>query len=475
MEGIGLDRARAALEKSAEDISALLAPKRGIAFVGTATMTEALRFQLARFEGVPCCLVNPNGGMAEDVPVYRSMRETPDEVDLAVIRVNADRVGSIIEDCAARGIRHAVVFSDSFAEIGGEGARLQEELAQVLARTGVRMLGPNTTDNAFETLALPENPRGRRIALLTQSGALGRAIVEGVDMGACFERWVSLGNEVDLEVADFIHYFVDVDAVGVIACYVEGFKDLAKLRVALERALGAGKPVVAIKLGATERAARFAAGHTGHDAGSEQEVAAILEAYGVVRVNDLDVLLETANLFAKLPVGHGTRSAVFTMSGGVAGLIAEIFSQRGVPLPLFDEAMQARLHSLIAPNLNVCNPIDNGGGFILKSTTETRQAAFDVIAGCPDVDLLVVGFNAAYGPVSDRTAADILAWAPAGPLPIVAIWSSVKRDSAGYRDLVRSGAPIFSSITNCANALAAFSRYTQARARFLAADPAGQP
>jgi acyl-CoA synthetase (NDP forming) len=449
--------ARDELARSERDIARLLGPKRGVAFVGSAEISEAARYQFARYGQVRICIVNPKGGQAGDLPIFRSVLEVPDEIDLVVVRVPARHAKQVIEDCGRRGIRDILVFSDGFAETGSEGLELEKTLAEAVRGAGVRVLGPNTNDNAFEQYPTPPNHRGKSIALMTQSGANGRSVVA---------RWVTTGNEIDLEVSDFIHYFVQQPEVGVLALYVEGFKSSAKLRLALERAILAGKPLVAIKMGATERGARTAASHTGHLAGSNTVVNGLFQQYGVTRVDDVDELLETANLFAKLPVGTGPRCAMYTISGGTAALMAEMAAMNGVAMPELGQELQDALHAHIPRNLNVANPIDNGGVFIMRAPQAERLAVLDLIAADPKIDVIVFGLNAAYGPLSDRMGADILAWAPTAPKPVVAVWTSVVVDTAGYADLVASGVPIFRSFKKCMRALRAYADFGARKQRF---------
>jgi len=459
--------ARADLARSERDIARLLGPKRGVAFVGSADVSEAARYQFARYgKHVKICIVNPKGGHAGDIPIFRSILEVPNEIDLVVVRVPAQHAKQVIEDCGRRGIRDVLVFSDGFAETGAKGLELEQALAEAVRRAGVRVLGPNTNDNAFEHYPTPRNHRGKSIALMTQSGANGRSVVEGVALGASFARWVTTGNEIDLEVSDFINYFVQQPQVGVLALYVEGFKSYARLRLALEQAILAGKPVVAIKMGATERGARTAASHTGHLAGGNAVVNGLFQQYGVTRVDDVDELLETANLFAKLPVGTGPRCVMYTISGGTAALMAEMAAMHGVAMPELGQGLQDALHAHIPPNLNVANPIDNGGVFIMRAPQQERLEVLDLIAADPEVDVMVFGLNAAYGPLSDRLGADILAWAPTAPKPVVAVWTSVVVDTSGYADLVASGVPIFRSFKKCMRALRAYADYGVRQQRF---------
>jgi len=469
------DEARALLDASDRDIARILGPRTGVAFVGSARMTPGLKLQMSRYGDVPTYIVNPKGGDAGDVPVVRSVLELPDEIDLVVIKVGPKATAQVIEDCEKRGIRQALVFTDGYTETGAEGAALESELAEIARRTGVRIIGPNTNDNAFERYPEPANHRGGKIAMVTQSGANGRSVVEGVTMGASFHRWVTTGNEVDLEVADFIHHFAGLDEVAVIALYVEGFKCAAKLRVALDRAMRAGKPVVAIKMGATERGAKAAASHTGHLTGADAVVNGLFRQYGVVRVHDVDELLEYANMFSKLPPDAGSRCAMYTISGGTAALMAEHADANGLSMPENAPELREAIYQHIPRNVSVVNPVDNGGVFVMVNPPETRRAVIDLIVSNPDVDLVIFGMNAAYGPLSDRMAEDILASAPASPKPILGVWTSIITDTQGYRDLVASGVPFFRSFGKCMRALGARKRYIERRSRYMRDERPARP
>jgi acyl-CoA synthetase (NDP forming) len=466
--------ARAALAQSDRDIARILAPKTGVAFVGRVDVSDAARFQFSRYGDVNICYVNPNGGEGGAIPVYRSILDLPDGYDLAVVRIGPARVPQVIEDCGRRGIRDVLVFSDGFSEVGPEGVALEHELAAAAARAGVRIIGPNTNDNGFERYPRPRGHRGGGIAMITQSGANGRSLVEGVAMGACFHRWVTVGNEVDLEASDFLHHFAGLDEVSAIALYVEGFKSTAKLRVALERALLANKPVAAIKMGRTGRGALSAASHTGHLTGADAVIEGLFRRYAVTRVSELDELLETANLFSKLPRQTGTRCAMYTISGGTAALMAEAADAAGLEIPPFPRALQDELHRHIPTNLSVANPVDNGGGFLGRAPQSERLQVLNLIAAPEDIDVVVLGLNAAYGRLSDAMAADLLAWGPPPPKPVVGIWPSVVVDTKGYADLVASGAPIFRSFGKAMRALRAHADFARRRAAFEP-DPAADP
>lgn len=467
----------ASLQRSRDDLRRFFTPGLGIAIVGRVDAGPVARRLFARYgEGVKLCFVNLKGGDAGDIPVFRSMADVPDGFGVALVRVGAANVPQVIHDCARRGIRNIVIFSSGFSETGAEGRAHEAALAEAIAATGVRVIGPNTADNMFERFAVPAGHRGGLIGLVTQSGAMGRPIVEGLAMGAAFSRWITVGNEVDIEAADIINHLAHDDPAAVIAGYVEGFKSLPRLRAALEQAGAVGKPVVMLKIGESEKGARMAASHTGHLAGNDAIVQGLFDQYGVTRVRDLDELLETANLFAKLPPDTGAGAALYSVSGGTATLMAEIAGRHEAPVPALSAETHAALGRLLPAYVSFANPIDNGGQFTMNAPEADRRAIFDILAADPAVDVIVVGFNAAFGLLSDNMAADVRAWVEGGGgKPVIAVWSSVVTDGAGYADLVASGVPIFRSLEKAFRALKAFERQRTARKAFRVRHRLAQP
>ncbi|MBY8821019.1 acetate--CoA ligase family protein [Sphingomonas colocasiae] len=459
---------RASVTRGATDLRDFFTPGRGIAIIGRIDNDAGVARLIARYGAdVKLCFVNPKGGEVAGVTVYHTIDEVPGEFSVALLRVGPANVVQVVRNCAAHGIRRIVIFSSGFSETGPDGAEQESQLAAAIAETGVRVIGPNTADNMFEQFAVPDGHRGGLIGLVTQSGAMGRPIVEGIAMGAAFSRWITVGNEVDLEIADVIGHFTDHDPARVIAGYVEGFKSLPRLRAALSGANRAGKPVVMLKIGESERGARMAASHTGHLSGNDAIVQGLFDQHGVTRVRDLDELLETANLFAKLPPETGSRAALYSVSGGTATLMAEIAGRYDVDVPVLAPATQKTLARLLPGYVAMTNPIDNGGQFTMNATPEQRRAVFDAIAADPAIDVIVVGFNAAFGMLSDNMAADVRAWVEGGGAkPVIAVWSSVVTEGAGYADLVASGVPIFRSLDKAFRAIRAFGAHRDARRHF---------
>ncbi len=424
-------------------------------------------------------LVHPAGGTVDGVPIHPSVLDIPDPVTLAIVNVPAAAVPAVVDECGRKGIAYVLVFTAGFSETGREGAELEMQLAETAAAHGVRVFGPNTNTNAFERMPEIAGLRGGKIGLVTQSGHQGRPVVQGALFGVGFSRWVPTGNEVDLEAADFIEYFAGDPETSVIAGYFEGFRDPAKLRRALNAAALAGKPVVALKIGSTAAGQRMAASHTGHLTGSDAVVDGLFAQYAVSRVFDLDELLDTAALFAKLPAGTGTRVGLYSISGGSGTLMAEIAEAAGLAVPPLEASTQAAMRELLPDYLSVSNPVDNGGTFLLTSPPEQRRRLLTLLAQDPNVDIVVVGLTGAVGEMTDNLAADVRALADTLPVPIVATWNSYQTDEQGFHDLVASGVPLFRSFRGCFGALRSWAERTRRaagyRPRAHPPHPAGLP
>ncbi|HUY64001.1 MAG TPA: acetate--CoA ligase family protein [Acidimicrobiales bacterium] len=413
-------------------------------------------------------LVNAKGGQIGDITVYEHVTDIPTEITLAVVNVGTRLVARTVEECGKHGVPYVLIFSAGFSEVGEAGAALEREVGDMARRYGIRVFGPNTNTNAFETLPEPPKRRGGRIGLVTQSGHQGRPLVQGTEFGVAFSRWVPTGNELDLEAADFIEYYAYDDDTDVISGYFEGFKDPAKLRRSLEAANAQRKPVVALKMGATAAGARMASSHTGHLAGSDAVVDGLFRQYGVVRVHDLDELLETSALFAKLPAGTGPNCCLYSISGGSGTLMAEVAESSGVPVPILSAKTQAALREMIPDYLTVANPVDNGAQFLVSAPVEDRRRVFEVVAADENVDVIVVGLTGALGRLTDRFAEDIVSFIDDLPKPVVVTWNSFKTDEAGFRTLVDAGVPMFRSFRNCFTALRSFAGHEEQAATFRA-------
>ena len=447
------------IEMDRPDLVSFFKPRGVVVFGsigGRGTLGRYKRF------GCPVYLVYPKGGETDLFPVYRDLDEIEGLIDLALIRTAPATVLKIIDQCGRRGVPNALVFSSGFSEVGAEGRAYEEKLTALARHHGVRVLGPNTNENAFERFDVPDWNRGGLIGVITQSGHNGRPIVQGNVIGAHFTRWIAGGNEADLEAAHFLRFFAEDPATAAIAGYIEGFRNFPLLRDSLICANEHDKPVVILKIGSTEEGAATAVSHTGHLTGPDAVVDGLFAQHGVTRVRDLDELLETANLFAKLPPDVGSRVALYSISGGSGTLMTEVAASYGLKVPALEPETQRKLHTYIADYLTVVNPIDNGAS-LMSDTQQRRLEVLDLIAADPNIDVIVIGLTGAIGKGTDDFADDIFHWAKTSPKPVIGTWNSYKTDEPGFQRLVESGVPVFRSFRNCFAAMRAYSEYQEWR------------
>ncbi|WP_406861522.1 acetate--CoA ligase family protein [Streptomyces sp. HUAS MG47] len=394
--------------------------------------------------------VHPRRESVFGIPCAASVAALPETVDLAVLLV-ADPLPLVAELAEAK-VRFAVAFASGFAETGAEGAAAQERLAEAVKGSGVRLLGPNTNLNAFEEFR--EDLDGPAVALITQSGHQGRPVFTLQELGVRLSHWAPTGNEADLETADFISYFATRPEVGAIACYVEGLKDGRSFLLAADRAARAGVPVVAVKVGRTETGARTAASHTGKLTGADQVVDAAMRQYGVIRVDGLDELQDTAALLARAhrPVADGV--VVYSISGGTGAHFADLATAAGLSLPTLGAAKQDELHQWIPDYLNVANPVDNGG----HPVGDWRgRKIIDAILADPDVGVLICPITGPFPPMSDKLAQDLVDAAETTDKLVCVVWGSPVGTEDAYRRTLLGSSRVatFRTFANCITAVRA--------------------
>ncbi|MFF0139054.1 acetate--CoA ligase family protein [Streptomyces sp. NPDC005227] len=404
--------------------------------------------------------VHPTRGSVFGLPCLPSVADLPEQVDLAVLLV-ADPL-PVIEELAEAKVRFAVAFASGFAETGDEGAAAQTRLAAAVRRSGIRLLGPNTNLNAFEHFR--DDLEGPAVALITQSGHQGRPVFAMQQLGVRLSHWAPTGNEADLETADFISYFAERPEVGAIACYVEGLKDGRSFLLAADRAARRKVPVVAVKVGRTETGSRTAASHTGKLTGADAVVDAAMRQYGVIRVDGLDELQDTAALLARARAPRADGVVVYSISGGTGAHFADLASVAGLDLPVLSDAKQAELHTWIPDYLNVANPVDNGG----HPVGDWRgRKIIDAILADPAVGVLICPITGPFPPMSDKLAQDLVDAAEQTDKLVCVVWGSPVGTEDAYRTTLLGSSRVatFRTFANCITAVRAHLDH----ARFTAA------
>jgi acetate---CoA ligase (ADP-forming) len=414
--------------------------------------------------------VHPTKTAVTGTPAYPSVTDIPFDIDLAVVLVR-DPI-PVIEECLAKGVKVAVVFAAGFEEVGtAEGRRRHRRLAE-LASGPMRMLGPNTNLNVIE--GWRRDLIGKRLAILTQSGFQGRPIAQSEALGIPIQSWVTLGNEVDLDFADLVAEFAAWEDTGAIAGYVEGFRDGRAFMLAADEAARARVPVVLIKIGRTEEGRKAAAAHRAHLTGSDAVHDAVFAQTGVIRVDDLDEVIEVAGMFCHvgrpLERSAGGGVGIYALSGGTASHMADMCAAAGLHLPRLTSHTIRELHRHIPWFLRVDNPVDTGGAI---NASPAGRATLDLLVADPRIDLVVAPITGVFPGMSDTLAADLIAvhqrWLDpqyAGPKkPVLAVWSSPVREDSAYKSLCEAGVPLFHSFGACvlgAKALVQWSRFINA-------------
>ncbi|MFE0272335.1 acetate--CoA ligase family protein [Streptomyces sp. NPDC058992] len=395
--------------------------------------------------------VHPTRTAVFGLPCVPSVAELPEPVDLAVLLVGDPL--PVIEELGRAKVKFAVAFASGFAETGEAGADAQRRLAAAVERSGLRLLGPNTNLNAFERFR--DDLEGPAIALITQSGHQGRPVFAMQELGVRLSHWAPTGNEADLETADFISYFSGRPEVGAIACYVEGLKDGRSFLLAADRAARNRVPIVAVKVGRTETGARTAASHTGKLTGADQVVDAAMRQYGVIRVDGLDQLQDTAALLARArrPTADGV--VVYSISGGTGAHFADLATAAGLRLPPLSEDRQSELHQWIPEYLSVANPVDNGG----HPVGDWRgRRIIDAILADPGVGVLICPITGPFPPMSDKLAQDLVDAAEATDKLVCVVWGSPVGTEDAYRTTLLGSSRVatFRTFGNCITAVKAY-------------------
>ena len=454
-------------------IHALLHP-RSIAVVGATESPgygSRLMANLAstNFSGrvVP---VNPNRSTVFGLLAVPSIADAPEPVDLAAVVIPAPAVPRTLSEAGARGVPAALVISAGFAETEGQGAALQDVIAGVAAMHGPRICGPNCLGVANipdriwvsgNVLApVDERLRPGGVAIVSQSGAtaFGPLLSIARDRAIGLRYVVSSGNEADLTTADFVDYFVADRGVSAIALVLEGIRDGAAFRRAVEGALAADKPIVVLKLGRTPAGAAAARTHTAAMTGADDVFDALVHQYGLARVDDWDGLLETADAFAKTRGKRvdGRRVGVVSHSGGIGGLVADACESRGLTVPLFEPTTEAGLAAILEGRGAARNPADVTGHY----DRETFADILRLVGDDPNVDALAIA-TAGGAHVAQRIAEA----AGRRDKPLVACWTGGMEETDGLRALREAGVPIVHEPGDSAAVLAALASWAETRER----------
>ena len=381
-------------------LGAFFAP-RSIAVLGASTDPDKIggvpvaMLKRAGFEGriLP---VNPNQATVQGLPAYATIAAVPGEVDLAVVALPAKLARDAVDACLDKGARGIVMFTAGLGEVSEEGRVLQAEIAATCQARGARLLGPNSLGlfspygGVFPTFSASLQhtwPRRGRVALATQSGAVGSFIYAMLhERGLGISRFVATGNEADIDVADCVDWFADDPETGVVVAYVEGTRNGPGLRAALLKARRAGKPVIVLKVGNTVAGAAAAASHTGALAGEARAYEAVFAEAGAYQARSMAEVADMAEAAVAGPPPRGRRLAVITPSGGVGVMLADQAEAAGLAMDPLPPETQAAILALV-PFANATNPIDTTAQVVNDMSLMSR--IHDLMMAGGDYDVVI--------------------------------------------------------------------------------------
>jgi len=393
--------------ESRKDLGPLLNP-RSIAVVGASEKIGAGSLVIENlrslgFEGriIP---INPRYSAVMGLVCYPSLASVPpdEKIDCVAVVLGHERVIPVIEQAALRGVRGAWAFASGFAEAGPEGARLQERLTEVCLENDILFCGPNCVGYAnlygrVGTFSAPLSPtlEKGKVGAVAQSGSVILALANS-NRGIGFSTLISSGNEAVLDTTDYLEYFLDDENTEVIIAFLEGIRRPEAFVRACRRAADMNKPLVVVKVGRSGLAQKTAVTHTGALTGSDEVHDALFRKLGVIRVDDLDQLLETAEAFVRCrkSLPKGDRVGLITVSGGEIGLIADLAENLSFSFPPLSKAAREELEKRLPPFTPVGNPLDAWGSGDLR---ETYPACLEVMAREENIDLIAVSQDSPPG------------------------------------------------------------------------------
>jgi acetyl coenzyme A synthetase (ADP forming)-like protein len=339
--------------------------------------------------------VNPAAHSVVAVRAYPAVSAIGEPIDLAVIVVPALAVLDAARDSLDAGVRGLVVISAGFAEVGDEGRQRQAQLLRLCRSRGVRLIGPNcmgvlvnAPGNAMNATFAPTLPPPGRVAVASQSGALGIAILQQArDLGIGISSFISMGNKADVSSNDLLECWEDDPATEVILLYLESFGNPRRFaRVA--RRVGTRKPIVVVKGGRAAAGQRAAASHTAALAGSETAVAALFRQAGVTRCDTLQELFDVTTLLANQPLPEGQRVGIITNAGGLGILCADACEANGLEIPELADSTRAALRAILPAEASVGNPVD----MLASGSAESYGQVLQQVLADPSVDAAIVLF-----------------------------------------------------------------------------------
>ncbi len=386
-----------------KNLQSILSP-RSVAVVGATNRPNSIGLAVFQnllrgcYKGV-LYPVNPSSRSVAGVRAYPSLSDIPDEVDMAVLIVPPQFISKIIDEAAEKGVMGLTVITAGFKEIGGKGLELEEQIKQQVNSLNLRMVGPNclgvintAPDISMNASFAQRMPKQGNLAFISQSGALCTAVLDYAESrNIGFSKFVSFGNKADVNEIDLLRYLGQDPLTEVIAMYLEDITDgRAFIETARDIIFTSNKPMLAVKSGRSPEGAKAAASHTGSLAGSDIAYDALFRQSGIIRVDTMNELFDSAFAFANQPVPKGRNIAIVTNAGGPGIMATDAAIRNGLNLARFKDETTAKIWKHVPPTANVSNPIDTIGyaphdhfGAVIKAVLDDENVDGAVVMLTP--------------------------------------------------------------------------------------------
>lgn len=389
--------------------------------------------------------INPREEEILGLKCYQDISQIGSPVDLAIIAVPEKHTIKVAQSCGEAGVKGLIVITAGFKEVGGEGARREEELINLCHRYNMRMLGPNcvglidthTPVNASFSKGFPKTGN---VSFISQSGAMLVSIIDWstyADLG--FSRFISLGNKADLDEVDFIECCAEDPNTNAILVYIEDINDGDKfIRVCTEASKK--KPIIVLKSGISEAGAQAASSHTGALAGSNRAYDTAFRQCGVIRVENMDELFDLAKAFATQPLPEGNRVAIVTNAGGPAIVATDAIEEQGLTMARFEQDTIDAFREHLPAESNIYNPVD-----ILGDAKEDRyRYALEKVLADKNTDSALVLLTPTAVAEPEKTARAIIDTSKQFPTkPVFAVYMGGGALKEGRDILTRAAIPTF--------------------------------
>jgi acetyltransferase len=395
------------------------------------------------------------------IKAYPNIGSVPEQVDLALIAIPAAGVPQVVGECAGAGVKGVIIISAGFKECGTEGARLEAEILAQMRRGRMRVIGPNCLGLMSPLTGLNATFAGAMakpgsVGFISQSGALCTAILDwSLRDNVGFSAFISIGSMLDVSWGDLIDYLGDDPHTRSIILYMESIGEPRRF-ISAARQVALSKPIIVIKAGRTEAAAKAAASHTGALAGRDEVLDAAFRRCGVLRVDNISELFSMAEVLAKQPRPKGPRLVMVTNAGGPGVLATDALINEGGELAELTPETIETLNQLLPPHWSHNNPVDVLG----DASAERYRKAVEIVSRDPNNDgvLVILAPQAMTDPT--QTAEQLKDFAELDGKPILASWMGGAQVSAGEAILNRNNIPTFAYPDTAARVFDSMWRYT---------------